>query len=117
MLGCRRLKHDDVALIIAKCNVSVSQETRDPHALITGEPRHLAASENIPNNCCVASIVADRKSTGPSVTAVVDLHPQNILAVQVESSLNCQAVMVEYQYQVALGVQQERGSRSAWFEV
>lgn len=63
MLRSRRLKKDDVALIVAKGDVPIAHEVGHSHILIGGEARHLSASEDVPYNGSASRVIADRQSS------------------------------------------------------
>ena len=104
MFGCRWLKEDHVALIIAECDIAVAHERRNSHMLIRREPCDFCSRKDVPYNRSISSIVADRKASRSSLANTVHRDPLHVLAMQVETSLDRKGVMVKHQHYVPLRI-------------
>lgn len=134
VLGGRRFEEDDVALRVAcflvsskgesatehsartKCDISISHPRSDSNLVIRRKSSDLVAREKIPHNGGAPRIVTHDQTTGPALADGVCRNPRDVFAMAGESSFHGQSVMVEAQDDVALGVEEERGRRSAWLE-
>jgi len=99
-----------------KCDISIPHPRGNADLVIRCKSGHFVAGEQVPHDCCTPRIVAHDQAASSALADGVGSNPRNVLAMPGKPSLYGQSVVVEAEDDVALGIEQEGGGCSAWFE-
>lgn len=100
-----------------KGHVPIPHPCRHLERLKCSKSSMFATSKQIPDDGGLTDVVADDKSSGTSFAHVVDGDELNVVAVVCESSLHRQGIMVEAEYDGALGEEKQRRGGGTWRKV
>lgn len=98
-------------------DVSVFHPSRNAYLFVSSKSSDLITSSYIPYNGSVPGIIAHRQPSSTSFTDNVRRYPTHVFSVAIKTSFYSQSIVAQAQDKISLGVEEMRGSCSAWLQL